>query len=122
LGKQSVIIPATERGVRFLCGSEIGLDTKMDLHVATLEPAPATFSQFRGLRDLLHAQHTEVKVTCKSFHAWRHGKLHMIDGEKLRRIGGVRHGIVLWRSYFFGSGCAVGGTRPLRRRYIAAIP
>jgi len=70
--------------MRFFCSAKICFDPKMDLHISALKPAPATFGQFRRLRNLRHAQNVTKESTCDCLLARRHGELHVIDGNKFR--------------------------------------
>lgn len=114
--EQRVVIPAAQRRMSFLRRAEILLDSKMNLHGSALKPAAAAFRQLRRLGDFRHAQHATKERTRNRLLPGRHGELHVVNGEELRGLRRDRHACVSFAGYFFGSGFAVGGSNPFRRR------
>lgn len=118
LGHQGVVFCAAQSGVRFLGRAKILFNSQVNLHAAAFKPAAAASSKFRRLGDLSHSQDFNVKTTCSLFLPRRHGKLHVFDRRKGSDCGTRdTHSI-----RYFLAGCALGGTSPFWRRYIAAIP
>ena len=67
--------------------SEVGIDSQMDAHVLSFEPAPTTASQHRGLLLARQAEDTLIKANRVrlSLATSGHGQLDVIETENLHR-------------------------------------
>jgi len=76
------VVAACERGMRFPGRPEILLHAQVNLHLAALEPAAAAFGKLARLRNFAHAENAGVKAACAFLLAWRHGELHVLNGDE----------------------------------------
>jgi hypothetical protein len=79
---ESVIISASQRRMRFACGSEVLFDAYVDLHYATCKPHTTARGEQWRLDDLSHPQQLSVETSRRIFTARRRGQLHMINRNK----------------------------------------
>jgi len=79
---QLVVVPAAQRGMRFLRRTEIGFNPKMQLHASALKPTSTAIGQFRRLVKFNHAQQITIETASGVLFSDRHRKLHVIEGDK----------------------------------------
>ncbi len=80
--QQCPVITTAQGRVRLLRRTKVTLDSKMELHAATLKPASTTLGKLRRLGQFPHPEQAFVKAASLLFLARRHGKLHVIDGNE----------------------------------------
>ena len=85
--RKPLVVCTTQRRMRFLRGTEVRFNPKMNLHGPAGEPASPALRQLRGLRNFLHPEQIAIKRARVIFPARGHGKLHVID----RRERILRH-------------------------------
>ena len=60
-------------------GTELGVDTEMDLDTLVFEPAASSQFQMGGLRHASQTQKASVERLCSRLSASGHGQLDMVD-------------------------------------------
>jgi len=79
---QSMVVPATERGMGFWGRTKILFHAQMDLHVAAGKPASATLRQLCWLLQLGHAQQIAVEGARGILLVRGHRELNVINSGK----------------------------------------
>nr|BFE83949.1 hypothetical protein GCM10020093_065500 [Planobispora longispora] len=74
-----------EGGVGLAGGTEVGLDSEMQLDAVPPEPAPAPRGEHRGLGDLGQAEHTRIELSECGLTPGRTGQLDVVQHRNLRR-------------------------------------
>jgi len=67
--------------MRLACRLEPRFYTQMHLHRSKRKPAPAAFCQHGRLCDFRKAEELAIEASRSRFPAFRHGKLHVVDGD-----------------------------------------
>jgi|SRR5580704_2399470 hypothetical protein len=78
--QEARILTAPQGRVRLLRGTEIVLDSKMELHAATFKPATSTPGKLRWLGQFRHSQQACIKGASRLLLAVRHSELNVING------------------------------------------
>ena len=76
---QMAYVVDDEGGVRLGRGSEVGVDTEVDLQIAVFEPAATADREMIRLRDMRDAEHSFVEGDGFGLESGRHRQLHMIQ-------------------------------------------
>jgi hypothetical protein len=78
------VITAAQGRVRLLGGTEVALNSEMELHAPALKPASATLGKLRRLGKFLHPERAFVKGARLLFLSGRHSQLNVIDNSEYR--------------------------------------
>jgi len=103
--------------MRFFRRPEIPFNSEMNLYRTALKPTAPTLCELGGLGNFFHAQNASEERARFFLLPGRHCQLNVVNGKKLRST--FRDALQCFlgnTNYFFGSGLAVGGVRPFRRR------
>ena len=76
---QAAYVVDDEGGVGLCRGSEVGINTEVDLQVAVFELAATPSREMIRLRDLINAEHSFIESDRLGLEPGRHRQLHMIE-------------------------------------------